>query len=32
MRGADDGLGRALYGWAEASDVATPFVTDPAKR
>jgi phosphoserine aminotransferase len=21
-----------LYGWAEASDVATPFVTDPAKR
>jgi phosphoserine aminotransferase len=21
-----------LYGWAEASDVATPFVSDPAKR
>jgi len=21
-----------LYGWAEASDYATPFVTDPAKR
>ncbi len=21
-----------IYGWAEASDVATPFVTDPAKR
>jgi phosphoserine aminotransferase len=23
---------RHLYGWAEASEVATPFVTDPAKR
>ncbi|MCQ8769182.1 phosphoserine transaminase [Streptomyces telluris] len=23
---------RTLYGWAEASDHATPFVTDPAKR
>ncbi|MFC0600062.1 phosphoserine transaminase [Streptomyces palmae] len=23
---------RALYGWAEASKYATPFVTDPAKR
>ncbi|WP_226920618.1 phosphoserine transaminase [Georgenia subflava] len=23
---------RTLYGWAEASDVATPFVTDPAHR
>ncbi len=23
---------RNLYGWAEASDVATPFVADPAKR
>ena len=22
----------ALYGWAEASSFATPFVTDPAKR
>jgi phosphoserine aminotransferase len=26
-----DSSGR-LYGWAEASDFATPFVTDPAKR
>ncbi len=26
-----DSSGR-LYGWAEASDVATPFVADPAKR
>jgi phosphoserine aminotransferase len=23
---------RALYGWAEAADAATPFVADPAKR
>jgi phosphoserine aminotransferase len=23
---------RILYGWAEASEVATPFVTDPAER
>lgn len=23
---------RTLYGWAEASPYATPFVTDPAKR
>ena len=36
--GLDFGVSRSrassshLYGWAEASDLATPFVTDPAKR
>jgi phosphoserine aminotransferase len=36
--GLDFGISRSrassehLYGWAEASDVATPFVADPAKR
>jgi phosphoserine aminotransferase len=36
--GLDFGVSRSrassqhLYGWAEASDVATPFVADPAKR
>ena len=32
MRGADRRLVGRLYSWAEASDFATPFVTDPAKR
>ncbi len=30
--GRCDQSAAALYGWAEASDYATPFVTDPAKR
>ena len=30
--GRCDASAAALYGWAEASDYATPFVTDPAKR
>jgi phosphoserine aminotransferase len=31
VRRTSDSSGR-LYGWAEASDVATPFVADPSKR
>jgi phosphoserine aminotransferase len=31
VRRTSDSSGR-LYGWAEASDVASPFVADPAKR
>jgi phosphoserine aminotransferase len=31
VRRTSDSSGR-LYGWAEASEVATPFVADPAKR
>jgi phosphoserine aminotransferase len=31
VRRTSDSSGR-LYGWAEASDLATPFVADPAKR
>ncbi len=31
VRRTSDSSGR-LYGWAEASDVATPFVADPTKR
>jgi phosphoserine aminotransferase len=31
VRRTSDSSGR-LYGWAEASDAATPFVADPAKR
>ncbi len=31
VRRTSDSSGR-LYGWAERSEVATPFVTDPAKR
>jgi phosphoserine aminotransferase len=30
--GRCDASATALYGWAEASDYATPFVADPAKR
>lgn len=30
--GRSDASAATLYGWAEASDYATPFVTDPAKR
>jgi phosphoserine aminotransferase len=30
--GRCDASAMALYGWAEASDYATPFVADPAKR
>ncbi len=30
--GRCDASAATLYGWAEASDYATPFVTDPAKR
>jgi phosphoserine aminotransferase len=30
--GRSDASAAALYGWAEASDYATPFVGDPAKR
>jgi len=30
--GRCDASAAALYGWAEASDYATPFVADPAKR
>ncbi len=30
--GRSDSSAAALYGWAEASEYATPFVTDPAKR
>ena len=30
--GRCDASAQALYGWAEASDYATPFVADPAKR
>ena len=32
MRRATTASSSALYGWAEASSYATPFVADPAKR